>query len=47
MGLSVSRVGGDAQTKAMKAAAGAIRLELAQYREMEVFWRSRRMSPWP
>ena len=37
MGLSVSRVGGDAQTKAMKKAAGAIRLELAQYREMEVF----------
>ena len=37
MGLSVSRVGGDAQTKAMKSAAGAIRLELAQYREMEVF----------
>ena len=37
VGLSVSRVGGDAQTKAMKTAAGAIRLELAQYREMEVF----------
>lgn len=37
VGLSVSRVGGDAQTKAMKKAAGAIRLELAQYREMEVF----------
>ena len=37
VGLSVSRVGGDAQTKAMKYAAGAIRLELAQYREMEVF----------
>ncbi len=37
VGLSVSRVGGDAQTKAMKAAAGAIRLDLAQYREMEVF----------
>ncbi len=37
VGLSVSRVGGDAQTKAMKNAAGAIRLELAQYREMEVF----------
>ena len=37
MGLSVSRVGGDAQTKAMKKAAGAIRLDLAQYREMEVF----------
>ena len=37
VGLSVSRVGGAAQTKAMKAAAGAIRLDLAQYREMEVF----------
>ena len=37
VGLSVSRVGGDAQTKAMKTAAGALRLELAQYREMEVF----------
>ena len=37
VGLSVSRVGGDAQTKAMKKAAGALRLELAQFREMEVF----------
>ena len=37
VGLSVSRVGGDAQTKAMKKAAGTLRLELAQYREMEVF----------
>lgn len=37
VGLSVSRVGGDAQTKAMKKATGAIRLDLAQYREMEVF----------
>lgn len=37
VGLSVSRVGGDAQTKAMKKAAGSLRLELAQYREMEVF----------
>ena len=37
VGLSVSRVGGDAQTKAKKSAAGAIRLDLAQYREMEVF----------
>ncbi|MBR3993687.1 MAG: F0F1 ATP synthase subunit alpha [Clostridia bacterium] len=37
VGLSVSRVGGDAQTQAMKKAAGAIRLDLAQYREMEVF----------
>jgi len=37
VGLSVSRVGGAAQTKAMKKAAGSIRLDLAQYREMEVF----------
>lgn len=37
VGLSVSRVGGDAQTKAMKKASGSIRLDLAQYREMEVF----------
>ena len=37
VGLSVSRVGGDAQTRAMKKAAGALRLDLAQYREMEVF----------
>ncbi len=37
VGLSVSRVGGDAQTKAMKTAAGTLRLDLAQYREMEVF----------
>lgn len=37
VGISVSRVGGDAQTKAMKSAAGTIRLSLAQYREMEVF----------
>ncbi|MBQ1327915.1 MAG: F0F1 ATP synthase subunit alpha [Eubacterium sp.] len=37
VGLSVSRVGGAAQTKAMKKAAGGIRLDLAQYREMEVF----------
>ena len=37
VGLSVSRVGGDAQTRAMKTAAGALRLDLAQYREMEVF----------
>ena len=36
-GLSVSRVGGAAQTKAMKKAAGTIRIDLAQYREMEVF----------
>ena len=37
VGLSVSRVGGDAQTKAMKKAVGTRRLDLAQYREMEVF----------
>ncbi len=37
VGLSVSRVGGDAQTKAMKKATGTLRLDLAQYREMEVF----------
>ena len=37
IGLSVSRVGGDAQTKAMKSAVGTLRLELAQYQEMEVF----------
>lgn len=37
VGLSVSRVGGAAQTKAMKAATGTLRLELAQYREMKVF----------
>ena len=37
VGLSVSRVGGAAQTKAMKKAAGSIRIDLAQYREMEVF----------
>lgn len=37
VGLSVSRVGGDAQTKALKKASGTIRLDLAQYREMEVF----------
>ena len=36
-GLSVSRVGGAAQTKAMKKASGTIRIDLAQYREMEVF----------
>lgn len=37
VGLSVSRVGGAAQTKAMKKVAGSIRIDLAQYREMEVF----------
>ena len=36
VGLSVSRVGGAAQTKAMKKASGSIRIDLAQYREMEV-----------
>lgn len=37
VGLSVSRVGGAAQTKAMKQVAGRLRLELAQYRELEAF----------
>ena len=37
VGLSVSRVGGAAQTKAMKKVAGSIRIDLAQFREMEVF----------
>ena len=37
VGLSVSRVGGAARTKAMKKASGTIRIDLAQYREMEVF----------
>ena len=37
MGLSVSRVGSAAQTKAMKKVAGKIKLELAQYREMAAF----------
>ena len=37
VGLSVSRVGGAAQSKAMKKAAGHLRIDLAQYREMEVF----------
>lgn len=37
VGLSVSRVGGAAQTKAMKKAAGSLRIDLAQFREMEVF----------
>ena len=37
VGLSVSRVGSAAQTKAMKKAAGSIRVDLAQYREMAVF----------
>ncbi len=36
-GISVSRVGGDAQVKAMKQVAGKIRIELAQYRELEAF----------
>ena len=39
VGLSVSRVGGAAQTKAMKKAVGTLRLDLAQYREMEIFTR--------
>ena len=37
VGLSVSRVGGAAQTKVMKKSVGSIRLDLAQYREMQVF----------
>jgi F-type H+/Na+-transporting ATPase subunit alpha len=37
VGLSVSRVGGAAQTKAMKKAAGSLRIDLAQFREMEIF----------
>lgn len=36
-GLSVSRVGGAAQTKAMKKAAGNLRIDLAQFKEMEIF----------
>jgi len=37
VGISVSRVGGNAQIKAMKQVAGRLRLDLAQYREMEAF----------
>ncbi|GHE10343.1 F0F1 ATP synthase subunit alpha [Klenkia taihuensis] len=37
VGISVSRVGGSAQTKAMKAVAGRLRLDLAQFRELEAF----------
>ena len=37
VGISVSRVGGSAQTKAMKQVAGRLRLDLAQYRELEAF----------
>src|SRR3954465_1523427 len=37
VGISVSRVGGSAQTKAMKKVAGRLRLELAQFRELEAF----------
>ena len=37
VGISVSRVGGDAQIKAMKQVAGRLRLDLAQYRELEAF----------
>ncbi|MEW6756920.1 MAG: F0F1 ATP synthase subunit alpha [Acidobacteriota bacterium] len=37
VGISVSRVGGNAQIKAMKAVAGTLRLELAQYRELAAF----------
>jgi F-type H+-transporting ATPase subunit alpha len=37
VGISVSRVGGNAQTKAMKSVAGKLRLDLSQYRELEAF----------
>ena len=37
VGISVSRVGGNAQTKAMKKVAGSLKLQLAQYRELEAF----------
>jgi F-type H+/Na+-transporting ATPase subunit alpha len=37
VGISVSRVGGSAQTKAMRSVAGRLRLDLAQYRELEAF----------
>jgi F-type H+-transporting ATPase subunit alpha len=37
VGISVSRVGGNAQTKAMKSVAGRLRLDLAQFRELEAF----------
>jgi F-type H+-transporting ATPase subunit alpha len=37
VGISVSRVGGAAQTKAMKKVAGSLRLDLAQYRELQAF----------
>jgi F-type H+/Na+-transporting ATPase subunit alpha len=37
VGISVSRVGGNAQVKAMRAVAGSLRLDLAQYRELEAF----------
>jgi F-type H+-transporting ATPase subunit alpha len=37
VGISVSRVGGDAQTKAMRQVAGQLRLDLAQYRELAAF----------
>ncbi|MDP1165609.1 F0F1 ATP synthase subunit alpha, partial [Klebsiella pneumoniae] len=37
VGISVSRVGGAAQTKGMKKVSGSLRLELAQFRELEAF----------
>ena len=37
VGISVSRVGGDAQVKAMKTVSGSLRLDLSQYRELEAF----------
>jgi len=37
VGISVSRVGGNAQIKAMKKVAGSLRLDLSQFRELEAF----------
>ena len=37
MGLSVSRVGGAAQTRAIKRTAGTMRIDLARFRELEIF----------
>ena len=47
VGISVSRVGGNAQIKAMKKVAGTLRLDLAQYREMAAFASSRAISTPP
>ena len=46
VGLSVSRVGGSAQIKAMKKVAGTLRLDLASYRELEAFEESCRKYPY-